>query len=145
MSTTCNPNTQHQTWARWVWAVHTNLPSWAMHDFPTIRANCTRWFSKLCRGGAAELNIEQVALKTTPGVARLVITLMWDNRQAMDPAFVVSVHRQVERFMVSGFGPGTVVSAKPPVILAGDREDGRPPVQWLSIPHIESTARTYGG
>jgi hypothetical protein len=133
------PNTQHQTWARWAFVVHASPATFAVPVFEEVRQNCARFFALLTRGGAAFLNVEQVALPTTPGVVRYVVTLRWDNRQALDPAFQAAIGRRVGRFFADGLGPTATVHLKPVVIEAGDAENGRPPAQLLIVPNIAST------
>ena len=135
------PNTQHQTWARWTFIVHAYANPLTMPDFEAVRQNCARFFGRITRGGAAVLNVEQVALPSTPGVTRFVATLRWDNRQALDSDFQAHVGRLVGRFFYEGFGPSTTCHLKPVVIEAGDAEDGKPPAQLLIVPALASTAK----
>ena len=136
-----NINTQHQTWGRWTFIAHANPPSFATVPFDVVKANCARFFGLLTRGGAAMLNVEQTALPTTPGVIRYIITLRWDNRQALDPGFQAEVGKRVGKFFYDGLGPTATVHLKPVVVEAGDAEDGKPPAQLLIVPHLASTTR----
>lgn len=138
------PNTQHQTWGRWTFVVHASPPLFCRPSLEEVRANCARFFALLARGGAALLNVEEVALPKTPGVVRYVITLRWDNRQALDPVFQAEVGKRVGKFFYDGLGPTATVHLKPVAIEAGDAEDGKPPAQLLIVPHLKSTALIYG-
>jgi hypothetical protein len=138
------PNSQHQTWARWTFVVHAYAHPLTMPDLEAVKQNCARFFGKLTRGGAALLNIEQVALPTSPGVSRFVITLRWDNRQALDTNYQAEIGRLVGRFFAEGFGPATTCHLKPVVIEAGDAEDGKPPAQLLIVPSLASTVEMRG-
>lgn len=140
-----NPNTQHQTWGRWVFHVTATLPPFLTPDFESVRQSAAQWFTKVCRGGAAFLNLEQIATPSSPGLVRYVITLRWDRRDVLDVSFQRDMRLRVERFFTSGLGPTTTVTLRPVVIEAGDAEDGKPPAQLLILPAPEASGvRLWG-
>jgi len=128
-----DPNSAHQTWARWAFDVRAVTAAWLAPDFEQVKLNMARFFRRLTQGTSAALNVEQVASATSPGTLRYVITLWWDRRDVLDTEFHERIRSEFERFMKGGLGESTQVTLKAPKLLAGDFEDGLPPAQWLHM------------
>lgn len=139
----CDPNSHHQTWARWVFDVRAITAAWLAPDFAQVQMNMARWFRGLTRGTAAALQVDQVASATSPGTLRYTVTLWWDRRDVLDAEFIARIRGEFERYMRGGLGESTTVTVKPPKLLAGDLEDGLPRAQWLHMAPRINTGQIF--
>lgn len=139
----CDPNSEHQLWSKWVFVVHAYPPRvGALPNDETVKENCVRFFTKLCKGRSAQLSITRPELESAAFV-RWVFTLRVDDKRALDTMYQRWVLEQITHFMKNGFGADTYVYLKPVVIEAGDTEDGKPTSQLLVLPRIPVTSKVF--
>ena len=126
-----DPNSCHQLWSQWIFTIR------EIRHVPRkdVECNVARWLSQ----GFGHAGAYKVKRQARGWEIRAVI----EGKPAHDPAYVASVRRAFrDHFVARGWGQLGAVGEVSVRILAGDRQDGRPPAQWISI---TQPARLIGG
>ena len=124
-----DPNSAHQLWSHWTFTVL------ATHHIPLneVKINAARWLKRVFRAVGRGRVTESVG--GTSVANRYVIECEVEGPPANDPGFVAAIRLEFLKFVEMGWGP--LASGDTRVrIIAGDRQDGRPPVQHIEIPRI---------
>ena len=119
-----NPNSVHQVWSRWTATVKPDAGRADLSE-ALVRENCARFYRKAF-GSVTELNV-------TESRTHWVIDCRTEGHPAHDPTYVAYMTRQLQAFLVNGFGPRADVHVAV-TLEAGSRQDGRPPDQLILGP-----------
>lgn len=117
-----NPNSSHQLWSRWTFRVY---EAGKHPPLGEVKLNAARWLEQGF-GSVGRAKVEEL-------VRGYRITAEVEGPPAHDPQYVQSVRRQFRNFVEKGWGPLATSSLKA-VVLAGDRQDGKPLDQLVVIP-----------
>jgi hypothetical protein len=120
-----NPNSANQIWTEWRWTVHPGRR--VRRPFEEVKTNLAR-FAALAFGSVTRLRIGEF----TNGY-RIEITT--EGAPLHDPDYRDYMDRNWKKFLILGFGEGTNVQLETK-LLAGSRQDGKAPDQWIEIPTI---------
>lgn len=123
-----DPNTQHQLWSKWEFTVLELGRSVSKRE---LQYNIARWFL-LGFGDVGTYNVHRTVVN---GCVGWQINLLIEGPPAHDPDYVFQVDKQFDDFVEKGWGPLAVGSVKAKV-LAGNKQDGKPGDQMITIPKI---------
>lgn len=127
-----NPNSANQLWSRWIFEIDELGRHVPRRD---VETNALRWLRKGF-GSAGRARLVQTSVPGRRARVTWRIELLIEGKPAHDPAYVQSVTVQFARdFVAKGWGPlaGSRVTAE---VLAGNKQDGRPPAQLVELPLI---------
>jgi hypothetical protein len=120
-----NPNSSHQIWTQWKWTVRPGRPM--RRPFEEVRLNVAR-FTANAFGSTTRLRIGETA-------SDYVVEVTTEGAPLHDPGYRAHMERHWEQFFIAGFGEATEIQLET-AWLAGSRQDGKPPAQWIEIPII---------
>lgn len=123
-----DPNSTHQRWSKWMFVIraHRKRPSKA-----DIIDNARRFFALTFRSTVGQVMVDVWRNTYT-------IYLVIEGPAAHDPSVQDAIERQFrEHFICRGFGVGARLEKMEVGLLAGSREDGRPPDQLIVMPRID--------
>jgi hypothetical protein len=128
---TLDPNSQHQLWSRWVFGVEASPRK--LPDVKECAENARRFFAKGFKSTMGQVRCDQ------QGTYYCFIVEI-EGPPVHDPEYRAEVKaRFEEKFMRLGFGPSARLTRFHAGVLAGDKEDGRPPEQLLVMPTLRLT------
>lgn len=132
---TMDPNSQHQLWSRWVFGIEANpnkLPS-----VEEVANNARRYFAKAFKSTVGRVRCDQ------QGTYYCLIVEV-EGPPAHDPGYVEALREDfTRRFMEQGFSHAAKLVRCDVGVLAGDREDGRPPDQMLVMPSMPVNTKLF--
>jgi len=140
-----DPNSQHQMWSRWIFGIHADAiaAGAAAASFgkrPSVREvvdNARSYFAKLFHSTVGRVRCDEER-------GYYVLTLEIEGVPAHDLDLRVHVERDFcRRFMTPGFGPTATLSRYVVGVLAGDCQDGKPPIQLLVMPWLDASAKLH--
>lgn len=134
-----NPNSANQLWSRWTFEIDELGRHVPRAD---VELNALRWLRKGF-GSAGRARLTEIQTYPFPRGRRMGTTwridVLIEGKPAHDPAFVQSVATQFGRDFVSkGWGP-LAQSRVTAEVLAGSKQDGKPPAQMIELPTIPLT------
>lgn len=124
-----NPNSQHQMWSRWIFAVE---PEAGRHP-PRVSV----LIDNMCRFSRAgfKSTVGRVRCEHTERCYSMIVEI--EGPPAHDPGYVASVKKEfIAKFMVPAFGSGARLARFEVGVLSGDKQDGTPPDQLLILPQL---------
>ncbi len=122
-----DPNSQNQIWSEWTWFVVPGSPI-VLTDkeyFETVRADFAR-FAREQFGSAGKARVTQV-------MRGFVFEALIEGHPIGDERFREIVRKTSERRFKKLFGESTLVTMEAK-LMAGKRDDGKPPDQMLLLP-----------
>lgn len=126
-----DPNSEHQRWSRWIFLVEADPGKLPL--VKECRENALRFFAQGFNSTSGRVKVEQYGLKYR-------FTVEIEGPPVHDPDYRISVKREfVHKFMYNGFGNGARLMRFETHLLAGGREDGTPPDQFLVLPQLQTT------
>lgn len=134
-----NPNSAHQQWSEWVFAVDTAAP--AQPGFEAVKLALGRLATAVF-GCCGRMKIEQAVTPGRPG-ARWTITLQVEGESVYQPGWRARVLQAFTLGLQRRFGEAVRVKLDVR-LLAGQTVDARPNTQWLILPQIDEGAQLWG-
>lgn len=127
-----NPNSAHQRWSQWTFAIRATPRRLPGHD--EVLDAARRFFRMLFRTTAGQVRIEIRGRIYT-------VQIQVEGPDAHDPQVREQVRTQFfSDFVHKGFGPGASLIEMEVRLLAGSAEDGRPRAQLLVLPPLSLTS-----
>lgn len=126
-----DPNSQHQMWSRWSFLVQ---PNGVIEPLvKEVSYNAGKYFIKLFGSSVGRCRCEVARGIRLPTRYRVIIEI--EGPPAHDSEFQARVKADfTQRFMRPGFGVDAQLVDYEVAILAGDRQEGKPPDQMLVMP-----------
>lgn len=126
-----NPNSQNQRWSAWVFTVRApfSIP------FEEMRDNCAKFGRKAFRS-TSQMDVRQNGRTYT-------IEIHTEGHMENDLMYREWMKRQWTAFFVARFGTSVIVDLEAR-LLAGSRDDGTPPDQWIGIPSVKADVVLWG-